>query len=354
MPLRFRIRSLPPASPLLEGAGLAPAPAGASSSGSSQWNTDERTFELTADTPEVRLGRQPTFELELPFPAVSAFHARLFRGESVHEWWLEDQGSTNGTWLDGQRLAPRRPVLIRGGQRMRVGSVEILFEGWAPTVRGGQSTATIARRLISDLFGAVGNDAPALTLEAGRAAPAVLRLTERERRYLAGRGDTCDLVIAGEQASREHAAFERRWEGVFVSDLGSRNGVVVNGAAITAPHRLRDGETVQLGGVTLRLTDPEDRYLQQLEGLDDAEADGKANQPAASAAPLVPAPVEASARAGAPRTTTRDELPPPPVTPPASRAAGRPAMSGRRKLAMALAATVLVAAVAGLIVLLAG
>jgi len=161
-------------------------------------------------------------------------------------------------------------------------------------------------------------------------------------------------VIAGEQASREHAAFERRWEGVFVSDLGSRNGVVVNGAAITAPHRLRDGETVQLGGVTLRLTDPEDRYLQQLEGLDDAEADGKANQPAASAAPLVPAPVEASARAGAPRTTTRDELPPPPVTPPASRAAGRPAMSGRRKLAMALAATVLVAAVAGLIVLLAG
>jgi len=350
MPLRFRIRSLPPASPTLDG-GVAPV--GTSSPGSSQSGTEERLFELTADPPEVRLGRQPTFELELPFPAVSAFHARLFRGESVHEWWLEDQGSTNGTWLDGQRLAPRRPVLIRGGQRMRVGSVEILFEGWAPTVRGGQSTATIARRLISDLFGAVGNDAPALTLEAGRAAPAVLRLTERERRYVAGRDEACDLVIAGDQASREHAAFERRWEGVFVSDLGSRNGVLVDGAAITAPHRLRDGETVQLGGVTLRLTDPEDRYLQQLEALDDAGGDGKANQPAAPAAPVAARPAEASVRSGLSRTTSRDELPPSSL-PAASRPAARPAMSAGRKLAMALAAAVLIAAVAGLILLLAG
>ena len=319
----------------------------------------DRTFELTEDTAEVRLGRQPTFEIELPFPAVSVFHARLFRGESAHEWWLEDQGSTNGTWLEGQRLAPRRPVLVRAGQRMRIGSVDMVFEGWAPVVRGDESTATIARRLISDLFSAAGNDGPALQLEAGRATPTSLPLTERDRRYLAGRADSCDLVLGGDQASREHAAFERRWDGVFVTDLGSRNGVLVNGGAVDGRHRLRDGDSVQLGGATLRLTDPEDRYLRQLEAVEGVppEADAKDLVAAAEGA------VEARERsAPAVVTAARDRPPSVPVNlapdPIVARRPRRPgpaaAASSRRRLAMALAGAVLVMAVAGLIVLLIG
>jgi len=325
----------------------------------------ERTFELTEDTAEVRLGRQPTFEIELPFPAVSVFHARLFRGESAHEWWLEDQGSTNGTWLEGQRLAPRRPALIRAGQRMRIGSVDIVFEGWAPTVKGDESTATIARRLISDLFSAPGNDAPALALESGRAEPARLSLAERERRYLAGRAETSDIVLGGEQASREHAVFERRWDGVFLADLGSRNGVLVNGAPVTGPRRLRDGDSVQLGGATFRLTDPEDRYLRRLESVE-----GGAHEDAAKATPaLEPAAVAAGNARPAGRTTGdsgRGEPPSQRSSEPsferssdptgARRAAARarPTLSARRKLAMAIAAAVLVVAVAGLIALLVG
>jgi len=317
-----------------------------------------RTFELTEDVAEVRLGRQPTFELELPFPAVSVFHARLFRGESTHEWWLEDQGSTNGTWLDGQRLAPRRPALIRAGQRMRIGSVDIVFEGWAPAAKGDESTATIARRLISDLFSAPGNDVPALALESGRAEPAVLRLSERDRRYLAGRAETSDIVLSGEQASREHAAFERRWDGVFLSDVGSRNGVLVNGSVVNGRQRLRDGDAVQLGGATFRLTDPEDRYLLRLEAReggaheDDARA-APAVEAAAGQAPVANAAPAAGRQPGdSPRPAPAEH----PSAPSGARqaSAGRPAVSARRKLAMAVAAAVLIVAVIGLIVLLVG
>jgi pSer/pThr/pTyr-binding forkhead associated (FHA) protein len=318
----------------------------------------ERTFELAEDTPEVRVGRQPTCEIDLPFPAVSVFHARLFRGESAHEWWLEDQGSTNGTWLEGQRLAPRRPALIRAGQRMRIGSVDIVFEGWAPTVKGDESTATIARRLISDLFSAPGNDGPSLALESGQAEPAMLRLTERDRRYVAGRADSSDLVLAGDQASREHALFERSWDGIFLSDLGSRNGVLVNGGTVTGRRRLRDGDAVQLGGATFRLSDPEDRYLRHLEAIEGGAEDEGAKVNAQ------PAPLDASA-AKAPPKVSRAPDDSPRVVPPgehspeasvARRAATLPpaSLSGRRKLAMAIAAGVLVIAVAGLIVLLVG
>jgi pSer/pThr/pTyr-binding forkhead associated (FHA) protein len=321
----------------------------------------DRTFELTEDTAEVRLGRQPSFELELPFPAVSVFHARLFRGESAHEWWLEDQGSTNGTWLEEQRLAPRRPALIRAGQRMRIGSVDIVFEGWAPTVKGDESTATIARRLISDLFSAPGNDAPTLALQSGRAQPATLSMTERDRRYLVGRAETSDIVLGGDHASREHAVFERRWDGVFLSDLGSRNGVLINGGAATGRHRLRDGDSVQLGGATFRLTDPEDRYLRRLEAPDGGAEDDqpKSTTVAEAIPPAAPAArntsVSASRATAEPRRTSpaaqhpREPSDARPAVPPP-----RPGLSTRRKLAMAIAAGVLIIAVAGLVVLLVG
>jgi len=51
----------------------------------------------TFTTPEVLLGRDPTCDLPLNDPAISAHHARL----AYHQgnWWLEDLRTTNGTFL---------------------------------------------------------------------------------------------------------------------------------------------------------------------------------------------------------------------------------------------------------------
>src|SRR5204863_712194 len=118
-------------------------------------------FELAPEPAEVRIGRQPGCELELPIAAVSLAHARMFRGAAPAEWWLEDLGSTNGTWLEGERLQARRPVLLLGGQRLRVATVDVIFEGWSAEARGDPSTTTIARRMVSDLFGAAAGGEPA-------------------------------------------------------------------------------------------------------------------------------------------------------------------------------------------------
>ena len=66
-----------------------------------------------------------------------------------------------------------------------------------------------------------------------------------------GRGETCHLRPNSEQVSREHAEFTINGETVAVRDLGSRNGTLVNGRALTADAcRLKDRDLVQVGPLT--------------------------------------------------------------------------------------------------------
>jgi len=66
-----------------------------------------------------------------------------------------------------------------------------------------------------------------------------------------GRGETCHLRPNSEQVSREHAEFIINGEIITVRDLGSRNGTLVNGKALTTePCRLNDRDLVQVGPLT--------------------------------------------------------------------------------------------------------
>lgn len=77
-------------------------------------------------TPEVTIGRHPSCEWILVDETVSSRHARLsFRRE---QWWLEDLGSRNGTFLNGEALSA--PVVLTDLDEVRCGQVSftIAFE----------------------------------------------------------------------------------------------------------------------------------------------------------------------------------------------------------------------------------
>jgi pSer/pThr/pTyr-binding forkhead associated (FHA) protein len=66
-----------------------------------------------------------------------------------------------------------------------------------------------------------------------------------------GRGETCHPRPNSEQVSREHAEFTISGESVVVRDLGSRNGTLVNGKALTTEVcKLKDRDLVQVGPLT--------------------------------------------------------------------------------------------------------
>src|SRR5215813_2345638 len=73
-------------------------------------------------------------------------------------------------------------------------------------------------------------------------------------KFKIGRGETCHLRPNSEQVSREHAEFTITGDSVMVSDLGSRNGTLANGKALTAEYRLKDRDLVQVGPLTFAVS----------------------------------------------------------------------------------------------------
>ena len=61
-----------------------------------------------------------------------------------------------------------------------------------------------------------------------------------------GREATCDVVISDRQISRFHARVSPTSEGVILEDLGSKNGTHLNGALLSTPVVLQDGDLVSV------------------------------------------------------------------------------------------------------------
>jgi len=55
--------------------------------------------------------------------AISSSHARIVYDKA---WLLIDLGSTNGTWVQGQRISPQVPIPLADGVKIRLANVEFL------------------------------------------------------------------------------------------------------------------------------------------------------------------------------------------------------------------------------------
>jgi len=95
-------------------------------------------------TGEIIVGRLPGCGLPIDSPLISREHARLvLAADGV---WLEDLKSTNGTWINGQRIT--KPVALQPGDRVSFASFVFLFSGTAlEPVEAGNRVRIAARGL---------------------------------------------------------------------------------------------------------------------------------------------------------------------------------------------------------------
>jgi pSer/pThr/pTyr-binding forkhead associated (FHA) protein len=69
----------------------------------------------------IQIGRADACHIKLPDTYVSQFHARIFPEDG--SWFVEDLGSTNGTFLNQRKVAA--PSEVRAGDRVRIGTTTL-------------------------------------------------------------------------------------------------------------------------------------------------------------------------------------------------------------------------------------
>ncbi|MBW2459695.1 MAG: FHA domain-containing protein [Deltaproteobacteria bacterium] len=217
---------------------------------------------LTLDTPRVVIGRSTSCEVQLPDPSVSARHASIRRdgGRTL----VMDEGSTNGTLVDGTKLPPQTPRPVRDGEMIRIGRIwlELRLGTVAVTLPGAASPAHRARAVAATFLGhqleAEGEPvAPFVEVVAGSDQGARLHLEDRDREYVVGRSKDSDLQLTDELVSRRHITVGSDGVDWVVTDQRSKRGSALGGEALGGePVPWSEDEPLTIGDTTLALTTP--------------------------------------------------------------------------------------------------
>ncbi|MCC6190601.1 MAG: FHA domain-containing protein [Anaerolineales bacterium] len=264
------------------------------------------------------VGRELTCDIHLPSGHVSRRHARLSRDGA--DYVIEDLGSSNGTFVGGERLAA--PRVLKNGDEILLGS-EVVLRFALPE----PPPAT----LISQVSQAAPAAAPEMATQVNlqRAAipperpplppspPRLLVTTSGETsRYdltaseiTIGRADENDIVVACPFVSRKHIRLVSTPDGYVLHVLPSvTNPVLLAGRPVTAPALLRDGDELVISPAT-----PDQSVVFRFEAGLVAQAPAAAMALPADPQMTVVQRAPAQAAPGGPATMIGQELPLPAV-----------------------------------------
>ena len=185
----------------------------------------------------VTIGRDSAADVVVLDAATSRQHAVLRR--EAPGWVFEDRDSSNGSFLDGQRVARLpvdRPMILALGAEDSGCRIRLVPP--APLGETDQHTPTVP------VFSGSGS------------APGRFTGTYRtSSRVRIGRALDNDIVVDDLLASRHHAELRTADDGSFeLVDLGSHNGTYVDGRRVTGrTTKLKEGALVAVGHTLLRL-----------------------------------------------------------------------------------------------------
>ncbi|MBI2377469.1 MAG: FHA domain-containing protein [Deltaproteobacteria bacterium] len=215
----------------------------------------------------ISIGRDPTNDIQIPLTTVSRRHAQIFyeRGD----YFLEDLGSTHGTQVNDQVVKGKRSKkLLKDGDVIRIMSFSITFKAHLSLFdrKPGENTELLTRRLVEEVLGSLdsGSDPTTLRVMSGPDEGRRYEVREEQTEVVIGRSPECEITIDDQNASRRHGLVKRTMHGFTVQDLGSKNGVLVNGVRISEAKELKDGDEIQLGGTKIIFIDPASRLLAQM------------------------------------------------------------------------------------------
>jgi predicted component of type VI protein secretion system len=274
---------------------------------------DGTTLDIKLDRERLMIGRRPDNDVCLPYPAVSGEHAAIVT--ILDDSFLEDQGSTNGTLVNGRpvtkhflrdrdqidigrqrlvyvvdedvRLEPSRTGFARSADRVPGERVEEAKKAPLPGAAAVAAAATVEKA--PPVAGAPGlrpkapvaapspqparpvpppvTDAPTAKLDPSSsppvAAPVSLPPPVPVIRVLTGANAGRSLPLAKEEtlvgrAGLQVAALRRTPDGVLLVPVEGERAPAVNGTpALPGGTPVQTGDIVEIAGARLELLAPE-------------------------------------------------------------------------------------------------
>ena len=223
-----------------------------------QKNQDEQVYNLPQDT--ITIGRTGVCDVELADKSISRKHAELVK--DAEDYFLIDLKSGNGTYLNGKRIRSIEKHLLRSGDLVKIENYEITFllmeEGLNKPIEEDTDTDIIEIKMIKKVLRALDKDsAPSLEVLNGSAEGKKIFFGEEQQEVDIGRDPNCSLQIDEAVISRRHAKLMKKWGGIVLMDLNSRNGCFVNNEKV-AEKLLRDGDKILFGTIKLIYRNPQD------------------------------------------------------------------------------------------------
>ena len=218
--------------------------------------------DIPLDKPQMTIGRKMDNDIVIDNLAVSGHHARVV--EENGTYFIEDTGSTNGTFLNDAKIAKQR---MQSGDQIRVGKHMLVFEDETATAKPKPAPAVVPDGDKTVLASPSRSGEPTLrppgdsndVLPGGKIGVllVVAGQTDKNEYKLPGRvsvvgsQEGAAVKLTGWFAPKVAALISRSETayGISLSEEGKK--VLLNGASIQGRSDLKDGDLIEVAGVKM-------------------------------------------------------------------------------------------------------
>lgn len=226
----------------------------------------ERTHQCLEEV--VTIGRFEDNIVELPSGGVSRHHAQILRTPEEN-YFLVDMESGNGTLLNGTKVRPNEKNLLRNNDLITIDAFDLRFYTTEEALERSYNEEVtdsdiLEVKLLKKVIRALDKETvPSLEVLNGSAEGKKMYLADEMSEIVVGRDPAADFPINEFVISRKHAKISKRWGGIVIRDLESKNGTFINNRRVVEEF-LHDGDRIAMGTIVLMFRNPQEINLAQL------------------------------------------------------------------------------------------
>ncbi|NBU48229.1 MAG: FHA domain-containing protein, partial [Flavobacteriales bacterium] len=187
---------------------------------------------------EIRIGKSDDNDIIIKNNVISKYHAQLIYDQEG-DLYIIDLSSTNGTFVNGQKIVSSTPIKINKTDKITLSKGEGVMIVFNPDDYSSRKSE------IKD-FGNV---------DTGSSSTIIEKL-KKKKQIIVGRNPNCDVLINNPSVSRQHAVIERVSQSEYsIKDLGSLNGTFVNGRRISGATKVTNKDVILIGRFRISLSE---------------------------------------------------------------------------------------------------